>query len=69
MRDPRIDPRKGDVLEQTPDGERRTVVARRGDLVVQYVTNHSGLLTVCSPEQWREWAKQASVIDPKSSSQ
>jgi hypothetical protein len=64
MRDPRTDPRKGDVLRHADDGECRKVVSRSGELAIRYVTQDSGLSAVCSTEQWRQWAMGANVADP-----
>ena len=63
MRDPRIDPQKGDVVQHA-DGERRVVTARKGDFLVRYLTSDSGLSAICSPEQWKHWAKKASIVEP-----
>jgi len=62
MRNPRIDPQKGDVLEHI-SGERRAVKARTDQSAVRYVNRDSNAAAECSIEQWWEWAKQTSILD------
>jgi len=62
MRNPRIDPQKGDVLEHQ-SGQRRAVMARREDGFVQYGDPVCNMVSVCSTEEWRAWAVQTSILD------
>jgi hypothetical protein len=62
MRNPRNDPRTGDVLEHVVSGERRTVVAHEGSAQVSYTAERISGASICSPEQWREWAQQTSIL-------
>jgi hypothetical protein len=62
MRNPRIDPQKGDVLEHF-GGERRVVRARIDQSAVRYANRDSNMSTDCSIEQWQDWAKQTSILD------
>jgi hypothetical protein len=61
MRNPRIDPQKGDVLEHQ-NGERRAVIARRDKDSVQY-GNRDNIVAACSTGEWQAWAKQTSILD------
>ena len=61
MRNPRTDPRKGDVLEHL-NGEKRAVVAiYRDSLTVHYRAGKA--MAECSQAQWREWARETSIVD------
>ena len=60
MRNPRIDPQEGDVLEHQ-SGERRAVIARQlEDSKVRY--RDGSTVSECSAIEWREWAKQTSIL-------
>ena len=60
MRNPRIDPRQGDVLEHQ-SGECRAVIARQPeDSTVRY--RDGGTVSECSAIEWQEWAKQTSIV-------
>ena len=61
VRNPRISPQNGDVLEHIVSGERRTVVARTIDSEIRYIDRNS-TASVCSRDQWQEWAKQTSIL-------
>ena len=61
MRNPRLDPKKGDALEHQ-NGEKRFVVARLAESsTVHYRDGKT--VTECSETQWKEWAKQTSILD------
>jgi hypothetical protein len=60
VRNPRVDPRKGDILEHL-SGEKRAVVERRSeDPAVSYSVGSQ--VAECSTAQWQEWAKQTSIL-------
>jgi hypothetical protein len=61
MRNPRIDPQKGDVLEHQ-NGERRAVIARRDNDSVQYGNRDGDLVSACSTSEWQAWATQTSIL-------
>jgi hypothetical protein len=61
MRNPRIDPQMGDVLEHQ-NGERRAVIARRADDTVQYGNRDCNLVSLCSTNEWQVWATQTSIL-------
>jgi hypothetical protein len=77
-RDPRVDPREGDVVETPPDGgvrgSSRHYVARRVlwpsqlTLGAQHVgyqatpRGPNGLATSCSLRAWRRWAARGRVV-------
>ena len=61
MRNPRIDPQKGDVLEHQ-SGERRAVIARRDDGLIQYEDPVGNMVSICSAAEWRTWATQTSIL-------
>ena len=60
MRNPRIDPQKGDVLEHV-SGELRAVLMR-GDDSVQFSDPFRHMVSQCSADEWREWAVQTSIL-------
>jgi len=61
MRNPRNDPRKGDVLEHQ-SGEKRSVIQRHPeDSLVCY--REGSTVAECSETQWQEWAKQTSILN------
>ena len=61
MRNPRIDPRQGDVLEHQ-SGEKRLVVARDAtDELVRYRAGST--VSECSESEWRDWSVQTSILD------
>jgi hypothetical protein len=61
MRNPRLDPQQGDVLEHY-SGQRRLVLARAAeDAMVRY--REGDMVADCSETQWREWAKDTSILD------
>ena len=62
MRNPRIDPQKGDVLEHQ-NGQRRAVMARRDDGLIQYGDPVCNIVSVCSADEWQTWAMQTSILD------
>jgi hypothetical protein len=62
MRNPRKDPQKGDVLEHQ-NGERRTVVARQDEGSIHYGNRDFKMVSVCSLDEWHEWAMQTSILD------
>ena len=60
MRNPRIDPQHGDILEHQ-SGERRAVIARRQeDSKVFY--REGSMESECSAIEWQEWARQTSIM-------
>ena len=60
IRNPRMDPRRGDVLEHQENGERRAVIATLPeDSNVRY--RDGSMVCECSAFEWREWAKQTSI--------
>jgi len=61
MRNPRIDPQKGDVLEHQ-SGERRAVIARRDDGLIQYGDPVGHMISACSADEWGIWAAQTSIL-------
>ena len=61
MRNPRIDPQIGDVLEHQ-NGERRAVLSRQADDSVQYGNRDGNLVSVCSTSEWQMWATQTSIL-------
>lgn len=61
MRDPRIDPQTGDVLEHQ-SGERRVVLTRQADGSVQYQNRDGNFVSLCSTNEWQEWAGQTSIL-------
>ena len=60
MRNPRIDPKKGDVLEHV-SGELRAVLLRRDDSV-EFRDPIRNLISACSADEWRVWAAQTSIL-------
>jgi len=61
MRNPRIDPRQGDVLEHQR-GEKRAVIERHPEeSTVRY--REGSTVADCSDAQWQEWAKETSILD------
>ena len=61
MRNPRIDPQRGDVLEHE-SGEKRAVVARDpDDSTVHY--RDGSTVSECSEAQWQDWARRTSILD------
>ena len=61
MRNPRIDPQKGDVLDHQ-EGELRAVIARRNDGVVEFGDPFRNVVSTCSVDEWRVWAARASIL-------
>lgn len=57
-RDPRRDPRAGDILRDTT--MIREVECRDGDVIIYLQGNRGRML--CSIESWRTWAHIAEVI-------
>jgi hypothetical protein len=62
MRNPRLDPQKGDVLEHYR-GERRVVLARVDPSTVKYGHRESNTTAQCTCIEWQEWAKETSILD------
>ena len=61
MRNPRLDPRQGDVLEHQ-SGEKRFVVARdTEDATVRY--REGSTVADCSESEWRRWSEQTLIVD------
>lgn len=59
-RDPRIDPRPGDVL--TKGDRRRVVILAHAEWSwVSYGAGASGRTLSCDLRSWREWARKATV--------
>lgn len=61
-RDPRTDPRPGDVIER--DGLRRCVDSVFG-CNIRWRRKPGAALRSCLITAWRNWAKDAAVIEPK----
>ena len=60
MRNPRLDPRLGDMLEHQT-GEKRLVIARDAeDASVRY--REGNMVADCSEAQWQERAKNTSIL-------
>jgi len=60
MRNPRIEPKNGDVLEHQ-SGERRAVIARQPEnSTVRY--RDGSTVSECSAIEWQERAKQTSIV-------
>lgn len=57
-RDPRIDPRPGDILAK---GGLRRRVYRVRRLTVDYVTG-AGKMSFCARSTWESWARNATVL-------
>jgi hypothetical protein len=70
VRDPRIDPRPGDVLEKKYQGQyfesrgyhQRRVVRIAGRLEYSQAGWMEGSTRLCDFSTWRRWAKNAEVI-------
>lgn len=61
MRDPRIDPRPGDILNHTDNLRARMVVEVNGNDIVYRTVGKNGLgaKRQCWISTWREWARKA----------
>jgi len=65
-RDPREDPRTGDVIERistTSGNPLRRIVVMRDGMQVFYKTSVDGDVLKCWVMTWREWAIDCEVID------
>ena len=61
MRDPRVDPRPGDVLIYGPQWQReRAEVMKLSGRYVDYFVN--GQMAFCTTEQWSVWMEDAEVL-------
>ncbi len=61
-RDPRVDPKAGDVLIAGPQWQsERYAVLRDGD-IVQYQLGPMRAVLTCTIKEWRDWMRGAEVI-------
>ncbi len=64
MRDPRVDPKPGDVVIFGPQwqSERYTVISAPVDFVKYRMGIDTGHLHTCPLRDWRDWAATGEVI-------
>jgi hypothetical protein len=62
-RDPRIDPKPGDIVIFGPQWQlEQYKVLKNSGVDVRYQMITSGAMQLCSLNQWRRWAENAEVI-------
>lgn len=62
MRDPRTDPRPGDVLIFGPQWQQERYQVMGTDGGVKYTMSDSRFGHTCTIAQWRKWAAGASIV-------